>query len=54
METYITANLFLFLIIDQIIPLLEWDLGRRTAAISTVFLRAYIACVLVVEKNHGI
>jgi hypothetical protein len=53
-ETYITTNLFLFLIIDQIIPVLDWALGQRIAAISAVFLRSYIACVLVVEKNKGV
>jgi hypothetical protein len=53
-ETYITTNLFLFLIIDQIIPSLDWALRHRVIATCAVFLRAYIASVLVVEKNYGI
>jgi hypothetical protein len=54
LETYITTNLFLFLIIDQIIPLLDWTLRQRVIGTCAVFLRAYIACVLVVENNQGI
>ncbi|TFB01735.1 hypothetical protein CCMA1212_006277 [Trichoderma ghanense] len=53
-ETYITTNLFLFFIIDQIMPSFDWVLRQRVIATCAIFLRAYIACVLVVEKNHGI
>ncbi|KAJ9143223.1 hypothetical protein NKR19_g6943 [Coniochaeta hoffmannii] len=53
-ETYITTNLFLFLIIDQIIPSLDWASRHRVIATCAVFLRAYIASVLVVEKGYGI
>lgn len=54
LETYITTNLFLFLIIDQTIPLLDWTLRQRVIGTCAVFLRAYIACVLVVENNQDI
>ncbi|OIW26590.1 hypothetical protein CONLIGDRAFT_672122 [Coniochaeta ligniaria NRRL 30616] len=53
-ETYITTNLFLFLMIDQVIPSLDWALRHRVIADCAVFLRAYISSVLVVEKNYGI
>ncbi|KAH8200221.1 hypothetical protein TruAng_005613 [Truncatella angustata] len=53
-ETYITTNLFLFLIIDQIAPFFDWALKEKVMATGTIFLRAYIACVLVVEKTQGI
>ncbi|KUI71323.1 hypothetical protein VM1G_06742 [Cytospora mali] len=53
-ETYITTNLFLFLTIDQIIPVLDWAVRQRVVATCAEYLRAYIACVLVVEKTHGI
>ncbi|KAL6892103.1 hypothetical protein GGI43DRAFT_386977 [Trichoderma evansii] len=52
-ETYIT-NLFLFFIIDQIIPSFDWALRQKVIATCAIFLRAYIACVLVVEKAHGV
>ncbi|KAF3012255.1 hypothetical protein E8E14_011369 [Neopestalotiopsis sp. 37M] len=54
LETYITTNLFLFLIVDQTIPLLDWSQRRKVVATCPMFLRAYIACVLMVEKNQGI
>lgn len=53
-ETYITTNLFIFFIIDQIIPSFDWALRQKVIATCAIFLRAYIACVLVVEKSHGI
>ncbi|KAB5542694.1 hypothetical protein GE09DRAFT_1245153 [Coniochaeta sp. 2T2.1] len=49
--TYITTNLFLFLIVDQILPSLDWASRHRIVADCAVFLRAY---VLVVEKSQGI
>lgn len=54
LETYISTNLFLFLIIDQTIPFLDWASRNEVVNICRVFLRAYIACVLVVEANHGL
>ncbi|KAK2051544.1 hypothetical protein LY76DRAFT_674549 [Colletotrichum caudatum] len=53
-ETYITTNLFLFLIIDQVIPLLEGQCRMQVSTLSADFLRTYVACVLVDEKNQGI
>ncbi|KAF4963707.1 hypothetical protein FSARC_8304 [Fusarium sarcochroum] len=53
-ETYITTNLFLFLIIDQIIPSLKTDLARAVAESCVLFLRSYIASVLVVEGNSEV
>ncbi|KAI4600078.1 hypothetical protein KJ359_001179 [Pestalotiopsis sp. 9143b] len=53
LETYITTNLFLFLIIDQTIPLLDWSQRREVSTMCPSFLRAYIACVLVVEKSQS-
>ncbi|KAF4784433.1 hypothetical protein HER10_EVM0008334 [Colletotrichum scovillei] len=53
-ETYVTTNLFLFLAISQAIPLLELSLGQIVAALSVDFLRAYIACVLVIEKEANV
>lgn len=51
LETYITTNLFLFLIIDQTILLLPERLGQDMIEICAMYLRSYIACVLVVEKK---
>jgi hypothetical protein len=48
LETHITTKLFLFLIIDQTIPLFHWTVRQRVIGTCAVFLRAYIACVLVV------
>ena len=49
LETYSTTNLFLFLIIDQTLPLLDWALKQEMIGICASFLRAYIACVMLVE-----
>jgi hypothetical protein len=51
-ETYITTNLFLFLITDQVLPALSGAARQRAAELGIDFLRAYIACVLMVEHDH--
>ncbi|KAI0133902.1 hypothetical protein BJ170DRAFT_716135 [Xylariales sp. AK1849] len=50
LETYTTTNLFLFLIIDQTLPALDLALRQKAIATCVVFLRAYIASVLLVES----
>lgn len=54
LETYISTNLFLFLIIDQTIPLLDWAARQSVIGMGAAFLRAYVASVLVVESNRDI
>ncbi|KAK0620997.1 hypothetical protein B0T14DRAFT_538189 [Immersiella caudata] len=52
-ETYITTNLFLFFITDQILPFMDRELAQRVDSNASAFLRAYIACVLVVEQTYA-
>ncbi|EFQ31081.1 hypothetical protein CGRA01v4_01973 [Colletotrichum graminicola] len=50
LETYITTNLFLFLIINQTLPILDLTLRQEGIVACGIFLRAYIASVLLAES----
>ncbi|KAI9742903.1 MAG: hypothetical protein M1818_003632 [Claussenomyces sp. TS43310] len=49
-ETYITTNLFLFWAVNQVLSRLDWAVRQEVIGISAVFLRTYVASVLLVEK----
>ncbi|OBT69080.1 hypothetical protein VE03_01422 [Pseudogymnoascus sp. 23342-1-I1] len=49
-ETYIVTNLFLFWTINQVLPMLKWSARTEAILNAVVFLRAYIASVLMVEQ----
>lgn len=52
-ETYIATNLFLFLIVSRLLFITDKSLQPIAVESGTIFLRAYIACVLLVENNGG-
>ncbi|KAF2715973.1 hypothetical protein K431DRAFT_308166 [Polychaeton citri CBS 116435] len=52
-ETYITTNLFLFLIIDQILTVLHPDMQQEMTETCVMFLKTYVACVLMVEAGQN-